>query len=856
VRAAWWHRLIAFAAIGKAGLGVALVVVAAVRGASWVEPLQAVLVLQACAYGMIGWVLFAGGQRDRRARALGLVFILTAAAFCEGLLRLGIGGLPPTLHPLSFTLHLQPDAFLGYFIWAFIAEFPRGAEFGARFRLTRLGAKVSMGAALVLVAANLLAAARDNGPVPDFVRTLSRSFSQEPPGDGYWAVLLGLLIPAFVLLWTGRKLATPDERRRVSMLAAGLLCCAGPSVAWVFLWAVAPSFETVLPMRVAGWVLYPLLLLLPAWTAYAVLVHRALDVRLMARRAVQYALARQTLLVVAALPVVLLVREIYTVRAQTLSAVLTGPAGASLVLWLLLGVGAASGRQHVADWLDRRFFREQYDARVVLAALVERCQSVRTHGDLEQALRAAINAALHPVSVVLLLLTADRQRFVASAGAVAPLDAGDPLVATAAARSSAFDTDLDDTSGPVASLPDASRAWLADAGARLCLPLRYADGDLKGLLILGEKRSDLPYTAEDRRLLATVTSAAVLSLQSLDADEAHRSGDPVPAPGDQAALECAQCGAVYATPRPECERCAGALTAANVPSMVAGKFWLVERLGDGAMGVVYRALDVELSRAVAIKTLPWLNAPAAARLRREARLLASLSHPNLASIYGVESWRGMPMLVLELLSGGTLAARIQRGPVPSAEALHYGIALCSALDAIHHAGILHRDVKPTNIGFTSDGAPKLLDFGVSRLLRFAQREPPLEGEANETRRVIVESRDALATTTTVDGRLVGTPLYLAPEALEGAPPEPSCDLWALCMVLYESIAGRHPISATSMVEVLARIARCDVPDLRELLPGADPRLAEFFHRTFSRTLAERPASARALEAQLRGLLAA
>jgi serine/threonine protein kinase len=311
---------------------------------------------------------------------------------------------------------------------------------------------------------------------------------------------------------------------------------------------------------------------------------------------------------------------------------------------------------------------------------------------------------------------------------------------------------------------------------------------------------------------------------------------------------------VYQARRTRCERCEGPLQYANVPTMVAGKFRIVERLGDGAMGVVYRALDVELSRAVAIKTLPFLNAAAASRLRREARVLASVSHPNLAAIYGVESWRGMPMLVLELLSGGTLAARATRGPVPSAEALHYGLSLSDALEVVHRAGILHRDVKPNNIGFSGDGVPKLLDFGVSRLLRSAQREPPTDSDERAAMRNAIDaSRDAEGTTT-VDGHLVGTPLYLSPEALDAAAPSPAFDIWALCMVLYEIIAGQHPLLAPSIAEVFARIGRCDVPDIRAFLPGADPALAEFFRRAFSPRRAERPETARALQSELRALL--
>jgi serine/threonine protein kinase len=294
----------------------------------------------------------------------------------------------------------------------------------------------------------------------------------------------------------------------------------------------------------------------------------------------------------------------------------------------------------------------------------------------------------------------------------------------------------------------------------------------------------------------------------------------------------------------------------QLPLIVAGKFRLTRRVGDGAMGVVYRGMDVQLSRPVAIKTLPRLNMPAAARLRREARVIASVSHPNLASIYGVESWRGMPMLVLELLSGGTLADRLHVGPMPSAEALQVGVSLAEALGAVHRAGILHRDVKPSNIGFTADGVPKLLDFGVSRLLdRAADGRPVDSADRREVRAAIASTDDDLRLSTTADGRVVGTLLYLSPEALNAERPTETFDLWSLCIVLFEAIAGRHPLRAATIAELVTRITRCDVPDIRSFLPGADPSLAKFFQDAFSPRREDRPRSAADLRDQLQSLLA-
>ena len=170
-------------------------------------------------------------------------------------------------------------------------------------------------------------------------------------------------------------------------------------------------------------------------------------------------------------------------------------------------------------------------------------------------------------------------------------------------------------------------------------------------------------------------------------------------------------------PRPADARAGSETTCAALPLFVQGKFRLERLVGAGGMGVVYLAVDMVLDRHVAIKTLPSLRSESVERLHREARTMARVLHPNLALIYGTEQWRGTPMLIVEYLEGGTLRDWIRRGPVPYAEVVDLGIVLADALDSVHASGVLHRDVKPSNIGYTSDRRPKLLDFGLALLDR-------------------------------------------------------------------------------------------------------------------------------------------
>jgi serine/threonine protein kinase len=197
--------------------------------------------------------------------------------------------------------------------------------------------------------------------------------------------------------------------------------------------------------------------------------------------------------------------------------------------------------------------------------------------------------------------------------------------------------------------------------------------------------------------------------------------------------------------------------------------------------------------------------------------MAGFLHPNLALIFGLETWRGIPVLVVEHLAGGTLTARLGRHLGVQA-VLKLGVALAAALEAMHGQEFLHRDVKPSNIGFAADQTPKLLDFGLSRLVEEARIEPREAageglGETNAGLRI------------TLTGQVAGTPLYLSPEALRGAPPAPAQDLWSLHLVLWEALAGRHPCAGLSLEASLERLAHDKVPELREVRPDCPEPVA-------------------------------
>lgn len=219
--------------------------------------------------------------------------------------------------------------------------------------------------------------------------------------------------------------------------------------------------------------------------------------------------------------------------------------------------------------------------------------------------------------------------------------------------------------------------------------------------------------------------------------------------------------------------------------------------------------------------------------------MASVRHPNLALIFGVESWHGTPILLMEYLAGGTLAERISRGPLPIRDALAIGAELSGVLARLHDSGLLHRDVKPSNVGFTDDGIPKLLDFGLARIA----------GEANLSS---APTGGRVDDATGTQSGFLGTPLYMSPEALNGGRSDQSFDLWSLAVVVFEAIAGRHPFEHSTGAETLQAIRSARAIDLRQTRPDCSDAVVALFSLALSRDRAQRPKSARELGEWLLG----
>ena len=252
------------------------------------------------------------------------------------------------------------------------------------------------------------------------------------------------------------------------------------------------------------------------------------------------------------------------------------------------------------------------------------------------------------------------------------------------------------------------------------------------------------------------------------------------------------------------------------------------------MGEVYRATDTNLKRAVAIKVLPSSLAgdpERLARFQREAEVLASLNHPNIAAIYGLERSGGSSALVMELVEGPTLADRIALGAVPIDEALPIARQIAEALEAAHEQGIIHRDLKPANIKVRSDGAVKVLDFGLAKAME------PAAGSVAGVSQAPTVTTPALVTGM---GVILGTAAYMSPEQARGQAADRRSDIWSFGCVLFEMLTGKRTFGGEDVIDTLAEVRRAE-PDW-SALPQATPAS---IHRLLRRCLVkDRKSSAR------------
>ena len=781
-------------------------------------------------YGASAALLLFAGRRDRRTWLLGTFFLFRATLaplhMLPGLLgqtlpyTLGFSFRDVSLPTVVFVHLSYPLVFAisPAFLWAFARECPQVHRRTRLDDLTRVMVPVSLaiGCALCAGLASIYAAGL-GGAVSEALYLAAL--------DGTVAVTSVLSLPAVVVVALRARTAPAAEVRRVVVFSLGFLVWVGLGTAYDLVEALSPgswvsNYEPGSVLAVVQLMRFPGMVLL--W--YSVLAVRVPHPREMLRAGYRRLLMRPGLLGGAAVVQVVGVGWLLLSNAdQQVGAVVASPLAKSLTAAAGILLVLAINRERLLRRLDAWVDPETSDQRQLLAVATEALAKAERMATISRTLTRAVKRGCG--SPARLLLVDDAQSdtcdFKPADTAIAPLSRTAAIVHILTEVGGSLRVHPSDMKSVFGLLPATDAAWVAETDADVMVTVPGPGSEVVGILVVGRRFDDRIVRTADVTFLEVLASAAgqaVMRLRLLHGSK-PRLSEPPPA------LECPACGCVAgAEELPGCA-CGPPYVETEVPRLLAGRLRVTRRLGAGGMGAVYLAHDVRLDRYVAVKTVAGRSVSRMMGLQPEAWAMARVAHAAVAQIYGVESWRGCPFLVVEFLPGGTLAARLGEGPIPARQSVAVTIRLAEALAALHGAGYLHGDVKPSNIGFTADGSPKLLDFGLAR---------PANNAA-------------------VAG---GTLRYLSPEVLSGQPAEAADDVWSLCVVLYEMVSGEHPFAGGRVEDVADRVRRQRLGRRVRSAPDTETqsRVVAFAATVLATARSARPPTARAFADALGGVL--
>jgi tRNA A-37 threonylcarbamoyl transferase component Bud32 len=637
--------------------------------------------------------------------------------------------------------------------------------------------------------------------------------------------LVYLVLALVVVVLNYRRLESVTDRRRFRAVSFGALLGMVfylPRVMETALVEFNPAWSAFLESPTTNLVCSVGMLVFPLSFAYAILKHKLFDVRVMIRRGLQYALARNFLRAIPVVAAGVLVLDIVFHGRQPLFGVLKSR-GAVYVAIAALAALAYAQRQTWLSGLDRRFFRDKYDAHQLFREIVE---EVRHAGSVEQVAPSGatrVADALHAEFCALLQRRPGEPlyRVVAAppVGALtADLPATNKLIPLVRMLDRSVPITLAESGWLGQQLPQVDKDFLHNARIELLVPVALEEGQTEVLLVMGAKRSEEPYSSEDTVLLENVASALGLLLMRGAAMTPGRSFE-----------ECAACGTCYDTGTTRCEKDRTLLTLVASARMLGERYRLEKRLGQGGMGKVYRATDLSLNRAVAVKMIRdefFANQRAVEKFRQESQVTGSFTHPNVVTVhdFGVDTNQRV-FLVMELLEGITLREEMRGKKRLTAErTLELFGEMCAGIAAAHARGLVHRDLKPENIFLSRTNTRemvKITDFGIAKVM------PEFTNE----------------TSNTATGVLVGTMRYMSPEQLRGGAMTARWDIWALSVMAYEALCGSAPFEGADFATLQCAILGLKFPGVGTLVPEAPRKWQEFFARAFAKEEGERPESA-------------
>jgi len=576
--------------------------------------------------------------------------------------------------------------------------------------------------------------------------------------------------------------------------------------------------------------------LLPVAFAYSILRRKLFDVGTLIRIGLQYLLVRNLVLSIIPGLAAVLILDLLLHGEQPLLLIVKARGW----VYFSLSAGAVVIYFQRQDWMtriDRRFFRERYDAHRLVSNMIRELQQAESFESAAHRVVAQIEAVIHPIFTTVMVREETNPTYnpVAAmpAGEAPPsLPADSKIIRLVRLLEKPLEMSLTESGWLARQLPMQEIELLRGAGIELIVPIVPGGPRRDALLVFGAKRSEEPYTVEDEDWMMMIVRSLSLLLGGAELN---------PPTATVVFRECLECGQCYDSGFTRCHRDQSNLATIALPRVLAGRYRLERRLGQGGMGTVYESKDIALERQVAVKILREdvaATPDAAARFQREARLAAAFDHPNVVTVhdFGIEAGvRGF--LVMELLKGQTLREELQRrGRFDSSATIRILRDVCSAVETAHRRQLLHRDLKPENIFLVhseSREAAKVLDFGLAKSL-FRPEQSDL---------------------TTGSGILMGTLQYMCPEQLRGQHPEPAWDVWSLSVVAYEMLTAMLPFKGSTLGQWNEAVIAGRFTPVELYLNYAPASWNQLFADAFSADQHRRPKSVQSLFSRLEHELA-
>ena len=636
-------------------------------------------------------------------------------------------------------------------------------------------------------------------------------------------VVVCFVLSLVVIARNYRRLPDPDSRRRIKWIITGAMIAVIPFVAIHFVfsvagWGSARTYDLYASLSFLG------MLCIPVSIAAAVWKEQLFDIRVLVRRGLQYLFAKVALRTLLALPIALLVFSILLNPDRTIAETLTQGSGWLNVVWIGAAAATLYWRRRVQTWLDRRFFREDYQHEQVLVHLIDEIRQRDSIAEIAQLVTARIDSVLHPTALhIFYRATGDRDFVSGSSASLSASQAPSQQVLSEQQTLARVMEDaptqqhlsqqqmllrmldgskaIRDFPSDCTALPDEERAWLENLSVRLIVPITGTGDRLVGVLLLGARMSDEPYSATDRRLLEGIAAQIGLVYENqhlrervrLDADVRRDVLGRLEDRGVSLLKECPKCGACYDSTADRCKKdTAELMLTLPVERTLDGKYRLERALGRGGFGVVYEASDLRLQRRVAAKVMmgsAFGDVTALRRFEREARAAARIDHRHITRVhdYGAIG-SGGAYLIMELVAGRTWREELKRfGVIAPARAAEWFRQLLEGLQFAHNMGVVHRDLKPENVMIVeaAGGADelKIMDFGLAKVLDGA----------------------GITETLTKDGAVMGTFGYMAPEVFTGGAVDERADIFAIGVMIVETLVGERPFGGQTTPEILAAL---------------------------------------------------